>query len=237
MLIKVNPVDISACWPECCRNVLLAAGPASSCTFIKIWTLEKKSLQKQTFLNSSWPKMDAWQTKKARACRNILSGDWLLDLKSAGLVLISEYRRFSKQCCCAMRCVLWYFLSPWETGSLVILEGGDAVSDCRFLWSAVTLPIPRERVTARRVERGLKCSARYSKRCLINNVSERTRGDAAGIRRLSQAHTHLWSVWSNLSPSPCLQEPPSTHPVFISIFWFLFYSDEAKKRGAGKRCE
>lgn len=24
-------------------------------------------------------------------------------------------------------------------------------------------------------ERGLKCSARYSKRCLINNVSERTR--------------------------------------------------------------
>lgn len=23
--------------------------------------------------------------------------------------------------------------SPWEPGSLVFLEGGDAVSDCRFL--------------------------------------------------------------------------------------------------------
>lgn len=37
--------------------------------------------------------------------------------------------------------------SPREPGSLVFLEGGDAVSDCRFLWSAVTRRIPRERVT------------------------------------------------------------------------------------------
>ena len=80
--------------------------------------------------------------------------------------------------------------SPWEPGSLVFQEGGDAVSDCRFLWSAVTQRIPRERVTKGGVERGLKCSARYSKRCLINNVSERTSWDTAGPLCLSQAPTH-----------------------------------------------
>lgn len=148
---------------------------------------------------------------------------WTLK-QSTGLVFMAEYHRFSKQCCrllWAMRWVLWYFLSSISLGDWLSGIPGR-------WWCSVRLSLPlicshtadsQGACHRRRAERGLKCSARYSKRCLINNVSERTRWDTAGLHRLSQAHTHLWRDWSNLSPSPCLQEPP-THPMFIPIFWF-----------------
>lgn len=80
-------------------------------------------------------------------------------------------------------------------GSPALWYSWKVVMQCQivaFLWSAVTRRIPRERVTEggrRKGEGGLKCCARYSKRCLINNVSERTRWDTAGLLCLSQAST------------------------------------------------
>lgn len=70
----------------------------------------------------------------------------------------------------------------------------------------------------RRAERGLKCSARYSKRCLINNVSERTRWDTAGLHCLSPAHTHICAETDQTFP-PCsrLQEPPHPSNVHLNI--------------------
>ena len=89
--------------------------------------------------------------------------------------------------------VLWYFPFPISLGPgspALWFYWKVAVSVCRSLWSAVTQWIPRERVTRGGEERQLKCSARYSKRCLINNVSERTSWDTAGPLFLSQALTH-----------------------------------------------
>lgn len=65
----------------------------------------------------------------------------------------------------------------------------------------------------------LKCCARYSKRCLINNVSERTRRDTAGLLWLSQARRHTRE--EGLIKPLCLEKSrpthTHTHPLNIQI--------------------
>lgn len=156
-----------------------------------------------------------------------------------GLVFMAEYHRFSQQCCrllWAGKCVLWYFLSSISLGDWLSGIPGR-------WWCSVRLSLPlicshaadsQGACHRRRAERGLKRSARYSKRRLINNVSERTRWDTAGLHCLSQARTHLWRDWSNLSPSPCLQEspPPPNTPIQCSS---QYSNLEANERGGGSR--
>lgn len=131
--------------------------------------------------------------------------------------------------------VLWYFLSSISLGAQLSGIPGR-------WWCSVGLSLPlicshtadsQGACHRGRGERGLKCSARYSKRCLINNVSERTRWDTAGPLCLSQAHTHthahtrLGRGWSSL-PFPSSTEAP-THCSSQ-------YSDtEAGERGGGNR--
>lgn len=88
--------------------------------------------------------------------------------------------------------VLWYFLSSISLGARLSGIPGR-------WWCSVGLSLPlicshtadsQGACHRGRGERGLKCSARYSKRCLINNVSDRTRWDTAGLLCLSQVHTH-----------------------------------------------
>lgn len=91
--------------------------------------------------------------QKTKACQKMLSNNCLLDLKAKYWVsfngwitgFLSSAADSSEQW--GVYCDISCLPSPWETGSLVFLEGGDAVSDCRFLWSVVTLPIPRDHVT------------------------------------------------------------------------------------------
>lgn len=91
------------------------------------------------------------------------------------------------------------------------------------VWCSVRLSLPliRSHIAdsqgachRRRVERGLKCSIHYSKCCLINNVSERTRWDTAGLLCLSQAHAF---EMSDLTSPPCLQDPPTNVLLNIHI--------------------
>lgn len=121
--------------------------------------------------------------------------------------------------------VLWYFLSSISLGARFSGIPGR-------WWCGVGLSLPlicshtadsQGACHRGRGERGLKCSARYSKRCLINNVSDRTRWDTAGLLCLSQVHTHthtcthLGRDWSSLTPTPPLQKPPPDDPLNIQI--------------------
>lgn len=142
--------------------------------------------------------MDASQTKgqsKENGKCYQITVYWTLKQSSGFFFLMAEYHRISQQCCRlrrAVRCVLWHFLSSIFLGDWLSGIPGR-------WWCSVRLSLPlicshtadsQGACHRRRAERGLKCSARYSKRCLINNVSERTRRDTAGFHCLSQAHTH-----------------------------------------------
>ncbi len=133
--------------------------------------------------------------------------------------------------------VLWYFLSSISPGARLSGVPGR-------WWCSVGLSLPlicshtadsQGACHRGRGERGLKCSARYSKRCLINNVSERTRWDTAGLLCLSQAHTHTHMYTHTFGkrlikpppPSPLFQRSP--HPKLLSIFRYRSRRERSRK--------